>query len=217
MTKNVAEPADVKTLPPGVCAYLEGNPIIGVTAIGDQRHLHRPSLGLISSVKCPGNVILDTYDLARVLRDSGVPTVSGFHSPMEKECLDLLLRGTQPIIICPARGLAGMRIPAAWKAPLNDGRLLMLSPFRPDFRRLTKDVAQRRNEFVAAVAATVFIAYAAPRSRTLRLCRKLFEIGESVWTFDRTENSALIELGATAVPVKEVAKRFREVQQEGGD
>jgi hypothetical protein len=36
----------------------------------------------------------------------GVPVIGGFLSPMEQECLALLLRGTQPIIICPAQGMS---------------------------------------------------------------------------------------------------------------
>ena len=67
--------------------------------------LERRLLGLFCSTKCPGDAILQTYDLVRALRDAGVAVIGGFHSPMEKECLDLLLRGNQPIVICPA-GLA---------------------------------------------------------------------------------------------------------------
>jgi predicted AAA+ superfamily ATPase len=45
--------------------------------------------------------VLRTFALA--LREAGIPVIGGFHAPMEKECLDLLLRGTQPVVICPAR------------------------------------------------------------------------------------------------------------------
>jgi hypothetical protein len=48
---------------------------------------------------------------------------------MERECLALLLRGTQPVIVCPARSIGRMRIPAAWKEATARGRLLALSPF----------------------------------------------------------------------------------------
>jgi hypothetical protein len=55
-----------------------------------------------------------------LLRGAGIPIIGGFHSPMEKECLDLLLRGQQPIVICPARSIQGMRIcgfpqPGDWR------------------------------------------------------------------------------------------------------
>src|SRR4030043_131352 len=77
--------------------------------IGDVKILNTPLLGLLCSIRCPGRVIVQTYDLARSLRDAQVPVISGFHSPMEKECLDFLLRGKQPIVICPARSVTKMR------------------------------------------------------------------------------------------------------------
>ena len=72
-----------------------------VWAVGNLSLLDGALLGFFCSTKCPGEVILQTYDLARALRDAGVPVIGGFHSPMEQECLALLLRGQQPIVICP--------------------------------------------------------------------------------------------------------------------
>jgi hypothetical protein len=95
-----------------------------ITALGNLDILHQRKLAIFCSVKCPGTLILQTYDLVSALRDMGITVISGFHSPIEKECLTLLLRGTQPIIICPARSLQGMRIPTTWDTPLAEGRLL---------------------------------------------------------------------------------------------
>ena len=83
-------------------------------AIGNLDILEMNLLGFFCSVKCPGSVILKTYDLARELRDAEIAVISGFHSPIEKDCLDHLLKGTQPVAICPARGIENMRIPNAW-------------------------------------------------------------------------------------------------------
>ena len=58
---------------------------------------------LFCSARCPGKLILRTYDQVAQWRDAGHCVVSGFHSPVEKECLRILLRGEPPIIICPAR------------------------------------------------------------------------------------------------------------------
>jgi len=108
----------------------DGTPVFPrIWALGDLTILQRRLLGFFCSTQCPGEMILRTYDLARVLRDAGVTVISGFHSPMEKECLTLLLRGTQPVIVCPARSLERMRLPTAWKVPLTGGRLLIVSPF----------------------------------------------------------------------------------------
>ena len=117
--------------------------------LGDPRSLHGPLLGFLSSVRCPGDAILATMDAAVALRDAGVAIIGGFHSPMEKEALRLLLRGQQPVVLCLARGLEGMRIRAEYRQPLEQGRLLLLSPFAGEVRRVTAKTALLRNRVVA--------------------------------------------------------------------
>ncbi len=131
-------------------------------AAGDEDLLRQEKLALFCSTRCPGDLILKAYDLAKKLRDEGVTVISGFHSPVEKECLRILLRGTQPVIICPACSLAGLRLPADWKRPLEEGRLLLLSPFESRQQRATADLAKRRNEFVAAIADRVCFIHVSP-------------------------------------------------------
>ncbi|MEA3361075.1 MAG: DNA-binding protein, partial [Thermodesulfobacteriota bacterium] len=75
--------------------------------------------------------------------------ISGFHSPMERESLTMLLRGAQPIIICPARSINKMRINKEYKKPLKDGRLLFLSPFDENQLRISAKRSYYRNLFVA--------------------------------------------------------------------
>src|ERR1700674_3808685 len=48
------------------------------------------------------------------------------------------------------RCLPGMRVPTEWREPIEHGRVLLLSPFEKKYRRATADLAQKRNEFVAA-------------------------------------------------------------------
>jgi len=117
-------------------------------------------IGLFCSVRCPGDAILGAYDAARKLRDEGVTVISGFHSPVEKECLRILLRGKQPIIICLARALEKIRLPADWRGAVEAGRLLLISPFDKRPRRPTTESAQRRNEIVAALSDEVLIIHA---------------------------------------------------------
>src|SRR5436190_24382197 len=96
-----------------------------IAAHGNLDLLRQPALALFCSIRCPGRLILRTYDLAVALREAGVPVISGFHSPMERECFALLLRGRQPLIACPARSIEGMRLPAEWRQPVEAGRLLV--------------------------------------------------------------------------------------------
>lgn len=140
--------------------------------IGNIDLLSLPKTALFCSARCPGSAILVAYDQAAQWRDEGRCIISGFHSPVEKECLLILLRGTQPIIICPARELP-KRIPPDWQQPLAEGRLLILSAF-PDIKtRITADLAYRRNEFVAALADEVYFAHITSGGQTERLVQRL--------------------------------------------
>jgi predicted Rossmann fold nucleotide-binding protein DprA/Smf involved in DNA uptake len=167
-----------------------------IFALGNLDILRQKNLALFCSVKCPGNLILKTYDLARQLRDSGIAVISGFHSPMEKECLSLLLRGKQPVIWCPAKRLTVNRLPKQYTEPISEGRLLMLSPFGERIKRARVDVARFRNEFVAALADQVFVAYAAPGGKTESFCKKVFGWGNPLLTFNSPTNLTLLASGA---------------------
>ena len=167
-----------------------------IAAFGNLKILNSKTVALICSVKCPGNIILQTYDLAKGLREAGVPVIGGFHSPMERECLRILLRGEQPIIICPARSLQGMRLPKEYKTPLNQDRLLLLSPFTDKQRRATVRTALYRNQFVAALADRMLVPFAAPATKTFELCRLLVSWGKPLYTFVNEDNAGLLKLGA---------------------
>ncbi len=167
-----------------------------VWAIGNLNILEKPLLGFFCSTTCPGEVILRTYDLAIALREAGVPLMSGFHTPMEKECLALLLRGTQPIVICPARSIAQMRLPAAWQQAVVAKRLLILSPFAAQHRRPTIELTEQRNRFVAALSTRILVAHAAAPGKTATLCLELLRQGKQVFALTHTANDYLFAAGA---------------------
>ncbi len=151
-----------------------------IACLGNPDILRKDKLALFCSRKCPGNLILKAYDLARELREQGVTVIGGFHTPVEKECLRILLRGTQPLIICPARSIEGMRIPLAWRKHLEQGRLLILSPFGEGQRRMTAKLAERRNAFVAALADEVLFIHAAEGSKARELADRCKVEGKTV-------------------------------------
>jgi len=82
-----------------------------LSLIGNAELIGTRPLGLFCSRKCPGTIILQTHDLVQQLREVGTSVISGFHSPVERECLSILLRGNNPIIVRLARGVERMRIP----------------------------------------------------------------------------------------------------------
>ncbi|HXH13698.1 MAG TPA: DNA-processing protein DprA [Alphaproteobacteria bacterium] len=185
------------------------SPCHRIWAIGDLQILETRLLGFFCSARCPGNVIVQTYDLARALRDAGVPVIGGFHAPMEKECLELLLRGTAPVVVCPARGIEQMRLPAAWRTLLVEGRLLVLSPFAPYHRRPSAVLAEQRNRFAATLADDIFVAHAGAGSRTEQLCVGMMAQGKRVYTFDLPENRHLVQCGVVGQSVPDLIAGLR--------
>lgn len=182
--------------PVSLQSYLGEHAPEKIFALDEVSILQKKMIAFFCSVKCPGNLIIRTYDLMRNLRDSGVVVVSGFHSPMEKECLSILLRGNQPVVWCLAKGLTTGRLPKKYSKPISDGRLLMLSTFGDRIKRVTEDTAQIRNDFIAGLADKIFVAYASQGSKTESFCRKIIEWNKPLFTFDSPENRALLAMGA---------------------
>ena len=170
-----------------------------VAILGDPRTLDGRLIGFFCSVRCPGDVILKTFDLARSLRDADVTIVGGFQSPMEREFLNLLLRGSARVVVCPARGLGRMRIPGDWKEPIGDGRLVILSFFDDRIRRPTAATAAERNARVAALVDAILIAHGETGGKTEALCREAIGDGKPVFALASDDNSHLFELGARPV------------------
>jgi predicted Rossmann fold nucleotide-binding protein DprA/Smf involved in DNA uptake len=173
--------------------------------IGNVRLLDTPKLALFCSIKCPGELILKLFDFAKELRDKGVSVVSGFHAPMDKECFDILLRGNGPIVWCPARSIEGMMLKPAYKKAIDDGRLLIVSPFPAKQSRVSAEQTEQRNRLVAALAARVFVAYADPGGKTEQLCRVVVAAGKPLLTFESERTANLRAIGAKVRSADEIA------------
>jgi predicted Rossmann fold nucleotide-binding protein DprA/Smf involved in DNA uptake len=166
---------------------------------GDAGLLSASLLAFFCSNRVPGKLLLRTLDLARELRDLHVPTIGGFQTPLERESLGFLLRGPQPVVVSPARGIEPMRLPRAWRPALVDGRLLLISRFPGQRRRPTVTMAEARNALAAALAQRALITHASPGGRTHRLARQLAGWNKPLLTLDDPANADLIRLGAEPI------------------
>ena len=166
-----------------------------VHSLGNADLLKSRTMALLCSIKCPGSVILRIYDLMRDLRKEKVTVVSGFHSPMERECLNILLRGTCGVVLCPARSLP-RRVPVEYREPIDTRRMLLLSAFDDKQHRATSAASIQRNRFVAAVSDVIFVPYAAEGGKTEALCREMLDGGKPVFTLQDDHCTNLLALGA---------------------
>jgi len=192
--------------PAALSRYLANDAPDSAAAIGNLQILNRRKLAIFCSTMCPASLTQQIDDLMRKLVADGVPTIGGFHSPVERQCLGILLAGIQPIILAPARSLDRLRIRLEYREGIDKGRLLILSLFKSHRHRSDVEMAFRRNRFVAAVADNILIPHAAASSNTERLCRELISWQKPVYTIDNEINENLIRLGAQVITLDNVNK-----------
>ena len=128
--------------------------------------LHKTAF--LCSRKCPASIVLKAYDWAIAQREAGNCIISGFHSTIEKDVLHYLLKGTQPIILALARGMK-QKLEPELKVPLDQGRLLIVTPFEDSVKRVTSDTAHVRNRLMIDLADEVVIAFASENGNLQRL------------------------------------------------
>lgn len=126
---------------------------------GNSELLKLKSTTFLCSRQVPANTVLKCYDWAIEQREKGNCIISGFHSTIEKDVLHYLLKGKQPIIIALARGLKE-KIEPVFEKPLAEGRLLFITPFNKEIKRVTAQTAAVRNAMMIELADQITIGYA---------------------------------------------------------
>lgn len=193
--------ADHPLYPSGLIAAGQTSPL---RVIGHPALLNRPALAFFCSQACPDAVAAQTHELMRQLQKADSLLISGFHAPPEKVCLDIWLKGRSAVVHCPARGLAGMRIPDAWADAIAQNRFLILSSFPDSLKRASAKTALRRNRLVGAIAHALFIAYAEPGGKTEALARSLLS-QKPLFTLDHPDTQNLRTLGAQPISPQQAA------------
>ena len=167
-----------------------------LNVLGNPDLLQGRLVGIFCSQKCPGELILKAFDLARELREKQVAVIGGFHSPVEKEMLPILMRGTQPIVICLARDLESYRIPAEYKSALNVGRLLLVSPFSgKGFARITQESATLRNRLIGSLSTSILLVHAQPGGNIEKFCQEWLSNNREVFALSGQGNQHLFDAG----------------------
>lgn len=123
---------------------------------------------------CPLPRIFDNIDqtLLPALRDTleefptwvraGRVILSGFHSPLEQQVLRSVLRRHGRVVKVLARGLTDYHPPELELEPLEQGRMLVLSPFPEQVDRTTRETSLARNRLVLAMATDLVIPHISP-------------------------------------------------------
>ena len=126
---------------------------------GNTELLKLPKTAFMCSRKVSASAVLKCYDWAIAQREAGNCVISGFHSQLEKDVFHYLLKGKQPIIITLARGLKEKLEPELQK-PLDEGRLLIITPFEKTVKRITEQTAATRNKMMIDLADSITVGFA---------------------------------------------------------
>jgi predicted Rossmann fold nucleotide-binding protein DprA/Smf involved in DNA uptake len=170
------------------------------------------SVALAASVESPAAVAEATCDLVRELGQWGAVFIGGFHSPLERLCLDELVVSGRPAIVFLGRTLSGLRTPHSWLEPLKRGKLVLVSACAPAQKRATLDSVRMRNDCVLALADCLLVPHATVGGKTEALCRGVLKAGKTVWTVNHAGNRNLLALGtelATAGKANEILNSGR--------
>lgn len=112
----------------------------------------------LCSRKIPASIVLKCYDWAIAQREKGNCVISGFHSQLEKDVLHYLLKGNQPIIVALARGLKD-KLEPYFQRSLEQGRLLIITPFDKKVKRVTEQTAATRNKMMIELADNITVGH----------------------------------------------------------
>jgi hypothetical protein len=148
--------------------------------IGNTELLKLEKTAFLCSREIPASIVLKCYDWAIAQREQGKCIIGGFHSKIEKDVLHYLLKGDQPIIVAMARGLK-KRIEPEFKSELDKGRLLIVTPFEKEVKRITTETAMIRNQLMIELAENIavgFISKAGNLAKLLKQSKKVLTILE---------------------------------------
>ena len=141
-------------------------------SLGNIELLKLSKTAFLCSRQVPASVVLKCYDWAIGQRQAGNCVISGFHSQLEKDVFHYLLKGNQPIIIALARGMKENLEPELIK-PLEEGRLLIISPFDRSVKRISTGLAEVRNRLMIDLSDRVVIGFASAGGNLEKLIREI--------------------------------------------
>ncbi|MDE7462856.1 MAG: hypothetical protein K2M88_06820 [Muribaculaceae bacterium] len=132
--------------------------------LGNISLLGSRKIGYFASSKIASLSVLPTLDWAmEVAKRDDVAIVSGFHSKMEREVLDILLRGRCGIICVLARPIYKV-IPDKYRDAFAQDRVLFISHNTAKSTMTSRNLCHQRNEYIASISDELVFSSLSPES-----------------------------------------------------
>lgn len=138
---------------------------------GNRNLLALEKIGFLCSRRISAPAVLPCYDWAIEQRKKGRCVISGFHSLLEKDVFHFLSRGKQPLVIVMHKALPQV-LGEQFRKMLDEGRLLIVTPFDSSVKKGSEETAHIRNKLVASLAQEVKVGYCAAGGNIERLCKE---------------------------------------------
>ncbi len=120
--------------------------------------LDRRKIGFLAGSKIAPLSVLPTLDWASEIATlEDVAVVSGFHSKLEREVLDILLKGKCGIIYVLARPIYKI-IPNKFRDAYAEDRVLFISHNTAKSTMTSRYLCQKRNEYIASISYELVIS-----------------------------------------------------------
>lgn len=94
--------------------------------LGNEQLLDQSLVAFFASRETPDDVAQRALRWAEMICQTDKVVISGFHSPLEKEVLNVLLEHKHPVILALGRSVY-KRVPQQFEQPLAEGRMLIVS------------------------------------------------------------------------------------------
>lgn len=152
-----------------------------LTGIGEPGLLDGSLTAFFASRQCPGVAIHAAMDWVMQQAKMKATVVSGFHSPLEKSALEILLTAKSPAVVVLARDAAKAKLPAEWTKAMQAGWLVVISTTPvAQTARLTDARAHQRNDIAASLAQTIVVAHTSPSGQLAKQVQQWREAGRLI-------------------------------------
>jgi predicted Rossmann fold nucleotide-binding protein DprA/Smf involved in DNA uptake len=140
--------------------------------LGNKDILNFEKTAFLCSRKVPAKIVLKSYDWAKQQREKSICIVCGNHSQIEKDVFEILLKGKQPLILVLARTMK-KRLEPKIKEAVKSNRLLIISPFNKETKRITRETAEIRNKYIMELSDKITVAYKTPNGQLDKLLKNV--------------------------------------------
>ena len=132
--------------------------------LGNSSLLDGKKIGYFASSKIATLSVLPTLDWAtEIAKRETIAVVSGFHSKMEREVLNVLLKGRCGIICVLARPIYRV-VPAIFRDAFEQDRVLFISQNTGKSTMISRHLCHQRNEYIASISDELVFSSLTPQS-----------------------------------------------------